>query len=286
MSAYAPLAIGFAALLGGSALAPVAEAQAPRRPANAERVSAVYRVTLNGLAIGHFRLSTALTGARYSIRGDLRFGLFDGMLFQWNGSTASAGTVGQGEPRPTAYGFAYSSGGRSEQLRVTFRDQTVKTVTIQPKTPAPPGAIPVTNAHLTRVLDPMSALFLGARSDDRLGDPNVCRQTVPIFDGRQRYDLVLSYKRTLRVNRPGYAGPAVVCRVKYVPVSGHVAGDRGTAYLAATNDIEVWLVPLPNSRLYVPYHLHLPTIAGPATITSSELQVQTGRNTRKAELSR
>lgn len=245
----------------------------------------VYRVNLNGTSIGQFQLSGAITGARYAMRGEARFGLLNGLLFEWNGSTSSAGTVGQGEPRPTAYGFAYSGGGKSESLRITFQNQAVKQVSIKPAAVFPPGRVPVTPAHLNGVLDPVSALFLVAKSKDRSGDPNVCNQNVPVFDGRQRFDLVLSFKRMVKVTEAAYTGPAVVCRVKYIPVSGHVTGDKGTALLAASRDIEAWLVPVPNSTMYVPYYIQVPTFGGFATVTSVGLQSQAFRRTRRAAIS-
>lgn len=250
----------------------------------AERLLMTYRVNLNGVNVGQFQLSGDISGARYVMRGEARFGFLDGLLFEWNGLTSSAGTVGEGEPRPTAYGFDYSGGGKSETLRITFKDRAVNQVTIKPAAVFPPGRVPVTPAHLNGVLDPMSALFLVARSSNGAGDPRVCNQNVPVFDGRQRFDLVLSFKRMVRVMEPAYSGPAVVCRVKYVPVSGHIAGDKGTALLAGSSEIEAWLVPVSGSAMYVPYFIQVPTFGGFATVTSVGFQSQASGRARKASL--
>lgn len=253
--------------------------------AKAEQLAMTYRVNVNGISIGQFHLTGNVSGARYTMHGEANFGFLDGLLFQWNGLTSSAGTVGEGEPRPTAYGFAYSGGGKSETLRITFKDHAVNQVTIKPAAVFPPGRVPVTPAHLNGVLDPMSALFLVARSNNTGGDPGVCNQNVPVFDGRQRFDLILSFKRMVKVMEPAYSGPAVVCRVKYVPVSGHIQGDKGTELLARSSDIEAWLVPVPGSTMYVPYFIQVPTFGGFATVTSIGSQGSAGR-ARKASLTR
>jgi hypothetical protein len=40
-----------------------------------------------------------------------------------------------------------------------------------------------------------------------------CQHTLPIFDGHQRYDLKLAFKRMDQVTaEKGYSGPVVVCR--------------------------------------------------------------------------
>lgn len=274
-------------VLGAASLAAgLLVASAPRSgdaaASKADRLAMVYRVNVNGTSIGRFQLTGAITGGRYMMRGEARFGLLNGLLFEWNGSTSSAGAVGQGEPRPTSYGFAYSGGGKNETLRITFQGQSVKQVSIKPAAVFPPGRVPVTQAQLSGALDPLSALFLVAKSNDRSGDPRVCDQNVPVFDGRQRFDLVLSFKRMVKVTEPAYTGPAVVCRVKYVPVSGHITGDKGTALLAASGDIEAWLVPVPNSAMYVPYYIQVPTFGGYATVTSLGLESHASGRTGKA----
>jgi hypothetical protein len=50
-------------------------------------------------------------------------------------------------------------------------------------------------------LDPIAAAFFYSRSDDPNGDLKVCNQTVPVFDGGRRHDLVLSPKRKVALQR-------------------------------------------------------------------------------------
>jgi Protein of unknown function (DUF3108). len=121
-------------------------------------------------------------------------------------------------------------------------------------------------------------MFLYARSDNPNGDLKVCDHTVPVFDGVQRYDLVLKPKRTVRLQKnasTAYSGFAAVCRVKFNPISGHRTDDPDIRLISQSNEIEVWLVSLPKTGMYVPYRIVLPTIGGYASATSSFLKIQT-----------
>jgi hypothetical protein len=72
-----------------------------------------------------------------------------------------------------------------------------------------------------------------------------------------------------------YSGFAAVCRVKFIPISGHRMDDPDIRLMSQSNEIEVWLVSLPKSAMYVPYRIVLPTIGGYASATSSFLKIQT-----------
>jgi hypothetical protein len=100
---------------------------------------------------------------------------------------------------------------------------------------------------------------------------------VPVFDGKQRFDIVLSPKRTepLPDSAPaGVTGPLAVCRATYVPIGGHRPDHPGVKFLSETKDIEVWLVSVPDTDLYIPYRIALPTAwaNGVATLTEIELR--------------
>ena len=52
------------------------------------------------------------------------------------------------------------------------------------------------------------------------------QQRLPIFDGKLRYDLVLSPKGTHAISGVGkLRGTAYVCRA-FVPIAGHKGGER------------------------------------------------------------
>src|SRR5581483_6124984 len=248
----------------------------PSRPALAEnplaaasRITAVYRVDLAGFNLGNFNLTTVFRGDDYEMRGEARFSVLQGILYQWYGTTASAGRVTSAGPEPAMYALSFSEGGkRTEQLRMTFGAGAVTDVQIVPYKLPNPRDIPVTKAQLEGVVDPMSGAFLTAHSENPNGDLKVCNQTLPVFDGRQRFDLVLTPKRAVNVQRSAtsaYTGPAVICRVKFIPIAGYQPDNPGIKLMTETDEIEVWLIPVRGTFMYVPYRIVLPTPVGYGT---------------------
>lgn len=260
-------------------------AYAGDRNGSARRIVANYRVDLVSFNLGDFRLTTVFRGSDYEMRGEGRFSVLEGLLFEWRGTTASKGKVTGAGPEPAMYALSFRGGAKSHQLRMTFDGGAVTEVSMVPRKRPNPHVIPTTKEQLEGVLDPMTAAFLYARSTNPNGDPKVCEQTVPVFDGEQRFDLVLKPKQTVRLKKDastGYSGFAAVCRVKFIPISGYRPDNPGIQLMSETDKIEVWLVSLPGTEMYVPYRIVLPTLVGYGSATSTSFQIQ--RGARRASL--
>jgi hypothetical protein len=251
----------------------------------ANRILAVYRVDLAGFNLGDFRLTTVFSGDGYEMRGEGRFSILEGLLYDWRGTTASKGKVIGARPEPAMYALNYQGGNKSGQLRISFESGDVTGVQQVPRKRPNPHVIPITKEQLEGVFDPMTAAFLYVRSDNPNGDPKVCDQTIPVFDGEARFDIVLTPKRTVKLQKDastGYSGFAAVCRVKFIPISGYRPDNPGIKLMSQTNEIEVWLVSLPGTGMYVPYRIVLPTMVGYGSATSTSFQI--ARGARRASL--
>jgi hypothetical protein len=276
LAAVAALTCG----LGGNL--PADTAYAENSLSTASRITAVYRVDLAGFNLGDFRLTTTFRGDDYEMRGEGRLTILQGLVFEWRGVTASAGRVTSAGPEPAMYALSYSDGGKqmTEQLRMTFGDRAVTGVSIVPNKRPAPRTIPVTKEQLEGVLDPMSGAFLSAHSENPNGDLTVCNRTLPVFDGRQRFDLVITPKRAVTVRRTtptGYGGPAVICGVKFIPIAGYQPDNPDIRLMSQSNEIEVWLVPVRGTDMYVPYRIVLPTLVGYGSALVTSIQVGTRR---------
>jgi uncharacterized protein DUF3108 len=243
----------------------------------ATRITAVYRVDLGNFNLGQYKLTTTFRGDEYQMRGEGRFTILQGLIYEWRGVSASTGRVTSEGPTPAMYALNYSNGGnKTGQLRMTFDDQGVTGVSMSPGKQVNPRTIPVTQDQLEGVLDPMSGAFLSAHSENPNGDLNVCNQTLPVFDGLQRFDLVITPKRAVNVQRAtpgGYQGPAVICAVKFIPISGYQPDNPGIKLMSQSNEIEVWLIPVRNTKMYVPYRIVLPTPVGYGSALVTSIQV-------------
>ena len=135
------------------------------------------------------------------------------------GSMTATGAVSAGKLLPSRYTSKSTADDDTLAVTMTFKDGNVNE--LEASEP-PPGEdrVVLTTEHRRQVLDPLSALLIPA------GDGGVseaaCRRVLPVFDGRRRYDLSLSFKRIEQVKASqGYAGPAAVCSVAFQPIAGH-----------------------------------------------------------------
>ena len=256
-------------LLAGLALASISGAQAQGWPA---RVSATFDVEFGGVGIGSFDFNSTTTGNTYALNGVGKLSLLFGAL-KWNGNSEATGTVTADAPLPKTFGFAFKSSSKAGSTKLIYTGNTVTRVIQDPDKPPKEGTVPVQPSHLVNVLDPMSALL--AMSKGTSGNP--CQRRIPIFDGRARFDLVLSPKGTVQLTeqRPsGQPGTGYVCRVKYIPIAGHKP-DEETGAMAKSNDIEIVLRPIPSANVFVPYRVTVPTIAGNAVLKARRVDITT-----------
>jgi hypothetical protein len=126
-------------------------------------------------------------------------------------------------------------------------------------TAAPPPSsdrVPVTNSNRQAIVDPLSALLFSAPAAGEGLSQEACRRTLPIFDGHQRYDLKLAFKRMDKTTaEKGYEGPVVVCSVSYEPIAGHRANIPLIKYLSEGREMELALAPVSGTRLLAPFRL-------------------------------
>ena len=114
----------------------------------------------------------------------------------------------------------------------------------------------MTNSNRQGIVDPLTALLFSAAVGGEGLSQEACRRTLPIFDGHQRYDLKLRFKRMDKVTaEKGYAGAVVMCSVSYEPIAGHRANIPLVKYLSEGREMEIALAPIAGTRLLAPFRL-------------------------------
>lgn len=265
-------------LAAAGVMLPVAAPEPLQAAPEHSRLAAVYDIRFAGLKLGKFEVWSNVNEESYSLRGKGELKFITGLIFEITGGTTSTGTVTENGPRPLSFAFDFDTGKHKGELAMKFEGNAVSRVMAKPPFVDNPKDIPVTAAHVKGVLDPLSAMFFTAKSSNPNPDGSVCPKRIPVFDGKQRFDLVLSHKRTVQVKKRkkgGYGGRAIVCRIKYIPIAGYKPDNSGVKYMAKRDDIEVWLIPVPDRDMYVPYHVVLPTPIGKASATTSAFQIET-----------
>jgi hypothetical protein len=254
-------AVGIAAVallwLGG-----LAQAQA--------KLTARYTLSMADIAIGEGDWAVEIGKDRYTTQSSGHFfGLWRAMLGS-DVSAAARGTANQGRLVPTSYLANFASDDHINDVRVMFRDGAVSELETKPTIPDGPDRVPVTNALLRGVVDPLTAGLMAAPASGDVLSPASCQRTLPIFDGSQRFDMALSFKRMDTVKADtGYRGPAIVCAMTYRPVAGYSPGAFRTNYLKKNRDMEMWLAPVPGTRLLAVFRISIPTMLGTAVLRAT-----------------
>ncbi len=250
-------------------------------------IAATYKINYNGISMGKLHFNSTIKGRSYSMQSSTKLSIpLLSSIFKslsWRGTTRASGTVRGNRPQPKNYHFAFSNGKKAGRIDMDFDGNKVIRVARIPDKKLSAAHVPVTRAHLSRVMDPMSALMMISRKGK--SHRSACARTIPIYDGKQRFNLKLSYKRSIRVKRSqsgGYAGPVIVCRVRYQPISGYKPHKKDIKFMSKNRGIELWLMPLPNSRNYAPYRFLLPLPFGTADAYISSFQISNGSGRRIA----
>ena len=239
------------------------------------RVTASYKIAFNGFDIGRFSFDAEVRSGRYVLDGNAEISALLG-AFKWQGLSRASGAVAAQRAEPAAYTFDFRSSSKTGAIKMAFKKGSVQTVSASPPSPPSEDIVPLESRHLKDVLDPLSAVLALTRAD--AGDP--CRQRLPVFDGKQRFDLVMSPlgERPLVEKRPsGQPGTLTVCEMRYQPIAGYKAGAE-TEELARTMKIEIALRPVPSANLMVPHEIKIPTLVGSAVLSLDRIEIMTSNS--------
>lgn len=243
------------------------------------RLHAAYKINFNDFELGDFKFWSEMSNNRYSILGKGELSILRGIFFKWEATTKSSGRLTKRGPKPKSFSFEFSANSKEEKIDMRFRNNTVTQVIHNPPRTIDKPISPIQKNDLKKVFDPMSAIIALISAANKRSDSGseICDITLPMFDGRERYDLSFSHKKTVhmsKTNKQGYSGPAHICRVRYMPISGHELDNEGTKFMAKSKEIEVWMVPVPDAKFNLPYHIVIPTLVGYVTVTSQIFQVE------------
>jgi hypothetical protein len=235
------------------------------------KLDARYEVSLGGIPlgkgawtidVGHDRFTAAASGGT---GGLLR------LIATGQGTSASRGSVQNGQLISSSFSSNIQSKGRVDDVRMVLSGGTVKEFSVDPPPGPAPDFVPLTEAHRRGVTDPMTGALSRVPGNGDTFSSEACLRKVAVFDGRMRYDLSSSFKRLERVrSERGYQGTVVVCAVYFTPIAGYNTGRRVIKYLADMRDIEVWLAPIAGTRLMVPYRATIPTPFGVGVMQATQ----------------
>jgi len=246
------------------------------------KVEARYSAWLGGIPIGSGSWIIDIGQDQYMAAASGRASGLMRVFASGEGSSAVRGAIKRGRLVPGSFAANLRSH-ENYDVRMELSQGNVKDLKSEPTLEPSPDRVPLTEEHRRGVVDPMTAVMMPVAGTGEVLSAEACRRKLPIFDGRQRFDLTLSFKRMDNVeSQRGYRGPAVVCSARYLAIAGHRPGRYVIRYLQETREMEMWLVPIAGTRVLVPFRISIPTLFGTATLqaTQFETEAQASRGTR------
>src|SRR5262245_22937109 len=217
-------------------------------------LDASYTISFARIPVGEVTATAIFSQSEYAISARVRAGgVMKVLLVDGEACFTTRGTIKNGHPEPTNFTSKIVSNSETSDVTMVLDEGSVRELA-----GAPPSLdrVPVTAANRRGIIDPLTAVLFSAGGTAETLSQETCRRTLPIFDGHQRYDLKLAFKRMDKVTaEKGYAGPVVVCSVTYEPIAGHRANIPLVKYLSEGREMEIALAPIAGTRLLAPFRL-------------------------------
>ena len=232
--------------------APAAGDDAAGSPALADetvRVRADYAGSVWNIRVGRIAFDASLSGEDYTASTHIE-------------AAGLAALFADFEIEANARGRRLETGWRPlRYAHVERNEDKVRTVDVRfPRRVAMPvaepdfsswGDPPASESDRAGALDPVTAVFSLAEAYAELSPAAACSGRMPVFDGKQRYDLRLVDGGRDRIRTRAWRGEAHVCHAYYEPISGYDPEDWPTER-ELRRPLTFWIAPLADGRVYLP----------------------------------
>jgi hypothetical protein len=238
------------ALLGLAASVAASGVQAAQTPASLN-VSAVYDGSLL-IKLLDLRLRTRIAGQRYSADAHVESSGAVSFIRRFDINAASVGGFANARPVPAAYVQHSLEGKKRSSRTLVFRTASAE-------------ADPLTQG-VRMSATPMSSA--------------PCPGAMPTYDGKQRYDLILTYRGrgALAPEQRGLGlSDPVVCRLDFRPISGFKVNNQQGLRRFVQGDIRATFAKVPASGIWVASDISADTLVGALHLRLISLSVQGSR---------
>jgi Protein of unknown function (DUF3108) len=231
-----------------------------------------YTVSFARVPVGEITASLVVGNTEYKMSARGRAGgIVKVLLLDGEGAFITQGTNVDGGLEPESFTSKIVSNKGTSEVTMVFDGGVVKELASTP----PPGSdrVPVTETNRQGVVDPLTAMLFSASAASEPLSKEACRRTLPIFDGQQRYDLKLAFKRMDKAAaQKGYAGPVVVCSLRYEPIAGHSASNTLVKYVSEGREMELALAPIAGTHWLTPIRFSIASTIANLVIEASKFE--------------
>jgi len=228
--------------------------------ASAGGLNVDYSVSIRGFPVGTALLRAKDTDGHYAIEFSARVAGLARLFSDATMSARAAGNFAEDRPQPDAYDHVWVEDGETERVAMRFDGTSVADISLDPPRKRPERYAPITAAQKADVLDPVSAFLWPAPGGLT---PEICARTLPLIDGKYRFDVDMAFDRDATFSPRGTAlsYPAIVCSMRYRQVSGYRIGRKDGGFVKDGTVAEVWMAPA-GRGLLAPVHIQLQSRIG------------------------
>ncbi len=228
-----------------------------------------YSIALGGFNLGTAGIEANLGDGNYELDATVRTEGIADQFFETTFVLESQGSFLGNRVKPARFVSTYQDADSSRRVELTYPSRGAPVMAAEPAYGDGFGPhVQLNDILMTQ--DPISALLLPISS----ATASPCDRSLPLFDGRRRYDLQLREDGMTEINggENAYNGPAMRCTVGMLPVAGY---ERKTLIklLAREDSIRVWLAPLQGSDVWIPVRMTLRTPFGGAVMRATRFEV-------------
>jgi hypothetical protein len=242
-----------------------------------------YRVYVGGMLSLRADVRMARGADSYLLHADASTAGMIGRVLPWQGDITSRGAVAGGRLRPESFELISHDGDDDKRQNISYGPEgQVEYHSWKNGEPRDQGPLRVPQEAAAGSFDLFSGILAATE--------NGCAGSVPVFDGKRIFNLVLSDggEEILEPSRySAFSGPAELCRITLGEGPGFTDRDRRRYLFKSYGEggergpISVWLATPPDSGRPLPVRIRFSTpfgaaLAHLATIRRSEESAQLG----------
>lgn len=233
-------------------------------------IEADYTASVLVFRVGRVSLDAEIGASDYAAVAHVRAAGLASLFTDFTIDSEVSGRFTETGPAPATYGHIERTGDKTRIIDVGF-EAGIARPTATPEFSSW-GVPPASEADRTGVVDPMTATLLLSEMISATGGAP-CEGSIPVFDGKQRYNLNLTSRGTERIRTRGWRGDALVCDAYYEPISGYDPEDWPEPG-ETRHPLRMWIAPIADGSSFLPVRLYTRAGFGGVTVELRSLRLE------------
>lgn len=217
-----------------------------------------YEMYIGGLQLGYIDVKANWNDERYEIDSKAQTAGIAETLFEGRYNNVSEGVLAGAKVSPRLYISDYTTTDNEQYVKVSFNGEEPTALLAQPPYDL---RYPVDRELKRKTVDPLGAYMYLMFGSNRSAEAP-CGRTLPIFDGKRRYDFKIKYVKDIQIrtgDKHAYRGPGVLCEMQYTQIAGYKPRDKKSAPFPL---MKVHLAKIDGGRYMVPVKFVIETDYG------------------------